>query len=147
MKMRTFETLLEISDDGEVKMYNKEQWLKFIGQFGPGRRFLLETRVIEQGEKAWIRRYYFAEPVFRFMMAWEERGEIMDKNEAHQRMKKLYPPLRIQNENPKSREVKTRSIMDETFTIQDFWNYIEFLKQYAAEHFGIYIYDPREQRS
>jgi hypothetical protein len=110
----------------------------------------MEMKVVEDKEKSWIRAYYFAEPVQAFVRAWEERGEYYDKMEAHRKMKFLFPKLRIfkEQEDPRKRaKVDTRSIMDETFTCADFWEYIEFLKQYAAEHFGIYIYDPREQRS
>lgn len=148
-KPRVHQSILEVTEDGEIKMYNKQDYIRFLGLY-PGRRFIMETKVIETGEKAWLRGYYFAEPVQAFMRGWEGMGEYYDKMEAHHKMKLLFPKMRIykEQEDPKKKpKVDTRSIMDESFTTADFWEYIEFLKQYAAEHFGIYIYDPREQRS
>lgn len=140
-----FQGILEFTEDGELKMYNKAEFMRFIEQFGKGRRFTYDVKAIATGEKNWIRAYYFAELVEKFLFGYEQHGEILDKDEAHQRMKKLYPPLRIivESELPGAKkQVKTKSIMDEDFSPADFWDYIDFLAQYAAEHFDIIINPP-----
>lgn len=147
---RKFKGLLEVTLDGELKMYNRAEFLKFIGQFGAGRRFTYDVAVIATGEKNWIKAYYFAEVVEKFLVGYEQHGEILDKEEAHARMKLLYPPLRIINESEqpgKRKEIKARSIMDESFSPQDFWDYIDFLSQFAAEHFDIVINPPTPKGS
>lgn len=142
-KPRSYEAIVAVDEKGIAHTYNRNLLEQFFS-LHPGRRIIATFKLVSRGSKSSLRAYYFAEVVTKFQIALRGYGYNFTKEETHEFIKQFSPTMRTEHEINGKIYSRLRSIADEDFSNDEFRDYIDDLKRYGAEEFGIYINDPGE---
>lgn len=126
---------------GKGKVQNRIALEQFLKE-RPNRNFI--HTITEIGSPSAAQRgYYFVEIVPKIMEAFRDMGEVLTKQQVHERVKMFCPTMFLEKEvMGKFQRVAFRSFTDEDFTTQDMARYIDEAIRFAAETCHIEISEP-----
>ena len=128
-----------IDSNGNAVITNRhllEQWFAD----NRGKPFSCVFKIATERHSDRVRRYYFAEVVSKFQIAFKGLGYSLTKEETHDFIKQ-YSPIMIEEIELNGKFFKKyRSITK--LSNAEFKEYIADLQQFAAEHLSLIINDP-----
>lgn len=140
--MKVFSSLGEINRKGGLSLY-RDELDAFLNQ-NTGHRIVATFEVLSGSPSERRKKYYFGVCVPRFRDGLLSTGVVMSLKDTEEYMRSLCPFLKKETVNYETGEysetVKTISEIGEC----EMTAYLDFIKQFAAEWFAIYIEDPRD---
>lgn len=142
-RMKTLNFMGAISNTGKLLISEKER-LDEICKSNKGAVVSLSISIYEPKSSPAIRGYYFNKIVPDFQLAFREVGERLSLEETERKMREMsmimWDEVVDENTGKYSRELK--EVVD--CSNREMSEYIEHLKQIAAENFSFYIGEPNE---
>ena len=139
------EAVGKTDEHGILRIYNRELLDEFMKKH-PNRVIEMEFVAVGDKHSDPMRRYYFVEPVAKIQKALKGLGYEFDRQETHEFCKTISPVTRkeieIVNRETGEITVKYKPISLKRLTNEDFLDYIEDLKRWAAQELHIIINDP-----
>jgi hypothetical protein len=136
---RKIETLIQILEDGNSQMYDKQTFNEWTKK-NKGRKVHAVFTVIENTVSAAFMRYYWAEPMTKMQIAFEQQGYRWSKEQVHEECKQFSPVMEEEYELLGKIRFRKKSLSD--LSMSEAFEYVEDLKRVAAEEFGVMINDP-----
>lgn len=140
MKKRKLVQNGQIDAKGQLRFYVDalKDWAR---QFR-NEKIIITYEVLPKEQSKLLRAYYFNYVVKEFQQAIKENGEHLTFEQTEQRMRESAPMLEVAHYDfGRCLTRYTTKEVDE-LSNEEFAEYIEFLKEYAAENYNIYIEDP-----
>jgi hypothetical protein len=130
-----------IDNNGNLKMYMDE--LKQFFRMHKGCRVIAKFMIESQGSSEALKGYYYNCVVPSFQEGMWEAGERLTEEEAEIKMRELSPIMLEQEFNNNTGKCTTRLREISELSNAELVEYIDHLRQIAAEEFSIYIEDPQ----
>lgn len=140
MKQREVTATGIINDNGQVIMYMDN--LNEFFAMHKGRRVFVKFTVAERGTSSALRGYYFACVVPTMKSAMWEAGERLTDKDTEEMLRRWSPIMQEQTANDDTGEYTTRLRGISELSNVELIEHIEFIKQFAAENYNVYIEDP-----
>ena len=141
MKRRKIAVTGTIDNNGNLRMYMDE--LKQFFKMHKGCRVIAKFMVESQGSSEALKGYYYNCVVPSFQEGMWEAGERLTEEEAEIKMRELSPIMLEQEFNNNTGKCTTRLREISELSNAELVEYIDHLRQIAAEEFSIYIEDPQ----
>jgi hypothetical protein len=129
-----------IDNNGNLKMYMDE--LKQFFRMHKGCRVIAKFMIESQGSSEALKGYYYNCVVPSFQEGMWEAGERLTEEEAEIKMREL-SPIMLEQEFNNTGKCTTRLREISELSNAELVEYIDHLRQIAAEEFSIYIEDPQ----
>lgn len=139
MKKIEYNTIANITTDGNVAIYKAElqEWAK---QWR-GRKVMIHFSILPTEQSEAMKGYYYKYIVPTFRQALLENGERMTDKQTEFFLRSNAPVMVTQEPDRNGFYIgKVKEINE--ITNEEFIEYIDTLKQFGAEEFGIYIEEP-----
>lgn len=131
--MATIQAVGKIDNDGKLQLFMGE--LKDFFKKNAGKKVVLSVETLPEGTKA-MTRYYWSYVVPRFRQAMFAQGDRLTPEEVDELLRESDKMLHIRE--GERRRIKTLTELSK----DEFYNYLEWLKQLGAEVYSIIIDDP-----
>lgn len=141
MKRRKITTTGTIDNNGNLRMYMDE--LKQFFKMHKGCRVIAKFMVESQGSSEALKGYYYNCVVPSFQEGMWDAGERLTEEDAEIKMRELSPIMLEQEFDEKTGKCTTRLREISELSNAELVEYIDHLKQIAAEEYSIYIEDPQ----
>lgn len=141
MKKRKISVTGTIDNNGNLRMYMDE--LKQFFKMHKGCRVIAKFMVESQGSSEALKGYYYNCVVPSFQEGMWDAGERLTEEEAEIKMRELSPIMLEQEFNENTGKCTTRLREISELSNAELVEYIDHLKQIAAEEYSIYIEDPQ----
>ena len=141
MKKRKITVTGTIDNNGNLRMYMDE--LKQFFRMHKGCRVIAKFIVESQGSSEALKGYYYNCVVPSFQEGMWDAGERLTEEDAEIKMRELSPIMLEQEINEETGKYTTRLREISEFSNAELVEYIDHLKQIAAEEYSIYIEDPQ----
>lgn len=141
MKRRKIAVTGTIDNNGNLRMYMDE--LKQFFKMHKGCRVMAKFMVESQGSSEALKGYYYNCVVPSFQEGMWDAGERLTEEEAEIKMRELCPIMLEQEFNENTGKYTTRLREISELSNAELVEYIDHLKQIAAEEYSIYIEDPQ----
>lgn len=141
MKRRKIAVTGTIDNNGNLRMYMDE--LKQFFKMHKGCRVIAKFMVESQGSSEALKGYYYNCVVPSFQEGMWDAGERLTEEEAEIKMRELSPIMLEQEINENTGKYTTRLREISELSNAELIEYIDHLKQIAAEEYSIYIEDPQ----
>ena len=141
MKRRKIAVTGKIDNNGNLRMYMDE--LKQFFRMHKGCRVIAKFMIESQGSSEALKGYYYNCVVPSFQEGMWEAGERLTEEEAEIKMRELSPIMLEQEFNNNTGKCTTRLREISELSNAELVEYIDHLRQIAAEEFSIYIEDPQ----
>lgn len=141
MKKRRISVTGKIDNNGNLRMYMDE--LKQFFRMHKGCRVIAKFMIESQGSSEALKGYYYNCVVPSFQEGMWEAGERLTEEEAEIKMRELSPIMLEQEFNNNTGNCTTRLREVSELSNAELVEYIDHLRQIAAEEFSIYIEDPQ----
>ena len=141
MKRRKIAVTGTIDNNGNLRMYMDE--LKQFFKMHKGCRVMAKFMVESQGSSEALKGYYYNCVVPSFQEGMWDAGERLTEEEAEIKMRELSPIMLEQEFNENTGKCTTRLREISELSNAELVEYIDHLKQIAAEEYSIYIEDPQ----
>ena len=141
MKKRKISVTGTIDNNGNLRMYMDE--LKQFFKMHKGCRVIAKFMVESQGSSEALKGYYYNCVVPSFQEGMWDAGERLTEEEAEIKMRELSPIMLEQEINENTGKYTTRLREISELSNAELVEYIDHLKQIAAEEYSIYIEDPQ----
>ena len=141
MKRRKITTTGTIDNNGNLRMYMDE--LKQFFKMHKGCRVIAKFMVESQGSSEALKGYYYNCVVPSFQEGMWDAGERLTEEDAEIKMRELSPIMLEQEFNEETGKYTTRLREISELSNAELVEYIDHLKQIAAEEYSIYIEDPQ----
>lgn len=143
--MKKVKYLGEVRDDGSLKIYDRQQFDKYIKSGFTGQRIVLEVSKYQKQRSLSQNGYYHAVVVPAVKDGLVDAGfskYSLDNETVHEMLKQKFLKEDIANE---SGEFITITRSTSTLNTVEFCEYIASIQRWATEFLSIYIPDPMEQ--
>lgn len=141
MKKRKISVTGTIDNNGNLRMYMDE--LKQFFRMHKGCRVIAKFMIESQGSSEALKGYYYNCVVPSFQEGMWDAGERLTEEEAEIKMRELSPIMLEQEINENTGKYTTRLREISELSNAELVEYIDHLKQIAAEEYSIYIEDPQ----
>lgn len=141
MKRRKIAVTGTIDNNGNLRMYMDE--LKQFFKIHKGCRVIAKFMVESQGSSEALKGYYYNCVVPSFQEGMWDAGERLTEEDAEIKMRELSPIMLEQEYNEETGKYTTRLREISELSNAELVEYIDHLKQIAAEEYSIYIEDPQ----
>lgn len=141
MKRRKIAVTGTIDNNGNLRMYMDE--LKQFFKMHKGCRVMAKFMVESQGSSEALKGYYYNCVVPSFQEGMWDAGERLTEEDAEIKMRELSPIMLEQEFNEETGKYTTRLREISELSNAELVEYIDHLKQIAAEEYSIYIEDPQ----
>jgi NurA-like 5'-3' nuclease len=141
MKRRKIAVTGTIDNNGNLRMYMDE--LKQFFKMHKGCRVIAKFMVESQGSSEALKGYYYNCVVPSFQEGMWDAGERLTEEDAEIKMRELSPIMLEQEFNEETGKYTTRLREISELSNAELVEYIDHLKQIAAEEYSIYIEDPQ----
>jgi NurA-like 5'-3' nuclease len=141
MKKRKITVTGTIDNNGNLRMYMDE--LKQFFKMHKGCRIIAKFMVESQGSSEALKGYYYNCVVPSFQEGMWDAGERLTEEDAEIKMRELSPIMLEQEFNEETGKYTTRLREISELSNAELVEYIDHLKQIAAEEYSIYIEDPQ----
>jgi NurA-like 5'-3' nuclease len=141
MKKRKISVTGTIDNNGNLRMYMDE--LKQFFKMHKGCRIIAKFMVESQGSSEALKGYYYNCVVPSFQEGMWDAGERLTEEDAEIKMRELSPIMLEQEFNEETGKYTTRLREISELSNAELVEYIDHLKQIAAEEYSIYIEDPQ----
>ena len=141
MKKRKISVTGTIDNNGNLRMYMDE--LKQFFKMHKGCRVIAKFMVESQGSSEALKGYYYNCVVPSFQEGMWDAGERLTEEDAEIKMRELSPIMLEQEINENTGKYTTRLREISELSNAELVEYIDHLKQIAAEEYSIYIEDPQ----
>lgn len=141
MKKRKITVTGKIDNNGNLRMYMDE--LKQFFKMHKGCRVIAKFMVESQGSSEALKGYYYNCVVPSFQEGMWDAGERLTEEDAEIKMRELSPIMLEQEINEETGKYTTRLREISELSNAELVEYIDHLKQIAAEEYSIYIEDPQ----
>ena len=141
MKRRKITTTGTIDNNGNLRMYMDE--LKQFFKMHKGCRVIAKFMVESLGSSEALKGYYYNCVVPSFQEGMWDAGERLTEEDAEIKMRELSPIMLEQEFNEETGKYTTRLREISELSNAELVEYIDHLKQIAAEEYSIYIEDPQ----
>lgn len=141
MKKRKIAVTGTIDYNGNLRMYMDE--LKQFFKMHKGCRVIAKFMIESQGSSEALKGYYYNCVVPSFQEGMWDAGERLTEEEAEIKMRELSPIMLEQEINENTGKYTTRLREISELSNAELVEYIDHLKQIAAEEYSIYIEDPQ----
>lgn len=141
MKRRKIAVTGTIDNNGNLRMYMDE--LKQFFRMHKGCRVIAKFMVESQGSSEALKGYYYNCVVPSFQEGMWDAGERLTEEDAEIKMRELSPIMLEQEINEETGKYTTRLREISELSNAELVEYIDHLKQIAAEEYSIYIEDPQ----
>ena len=141
MKRRKIAVTGTIDNNGNLRMYMDE--LKQFFKMHKGCRVIAKFMIESQGSSEALKGYYYNCVVPSFQEGMWDAGERLTEEEAEIKMRELSPIMLEQEFNENTGKCTTRLREISELSNAELVEYIDHLKQIAAEEYSIYIEDPQ----
>lgn len=141
MKRRKIAVTGTIDNNGNLRMYMDE--LKQFFKMHKGCRVIAKFMVESQGSSEALKGYYYNCVVPSFQEGMWDAGERLTEEDAEIKMRELSPIMLEQEINEETGKYTTRLREISELSNAELVEYIDHLKQIAAEEYSIYIEDPQ----
>lgn len=130
-----------ITSSGKLSINSREE-LDHFCKMHPGTSYVCNLQVFEPTASAAIKGYYFNKIVYDFQQAFKQSGERLNLKEVEERLREMSPVMQIESFEAGTYKHELKNVED--CTNAELSEFIEHLKQIAAEDFSFYIQDPHE---
>jgi NurA-like 5'-3' nuclease len=141
MKKRKITVTGTIDNNGNLRMYMDE--LKQFFKMHKGCRVIAKFMIESQGSSEALKGYYYNCVVPSFQEGMWDAGERLTEEDAEIKMRELSPIMLEQEFNEETGKYTTRLREISELSNAELVEYIDHLKQIAAEEYSIYIEDPQ----
>ena len=141
MKRRKITVTGTIDNNGNLRMYMDE--LKQFFKMHKGCRVIAKFMIESQGSSEALKGYYYNCVVPSFQEGMWDAGERLTEEDAEIKMRELSPIMLEQEFDEKTGKCTTRLREISELSNAELVEYIDHLKQIAAEEYSIYIEDPQ----
>ena len=141
MKRRKIAVTGTIDNNGNLRMYMDE--LKQFFRMHKGCRVIVKFMVESLGSSEALKGYYYNCVVPSFQEGMWDAGERLTEEDAEIKMRELSPIMLEQEYNEETGKYTTRLREISELSNAELVEYIDHLKQIAAEEYSIYIEDPQ----
>ncbi len=141
MKKRKITVTGTIDNNGNLRMYMDE--LKQFFKMHKGCRVIAKFMVESLGSSEALKGYYYNCVVPSFQEGMWDAGERLTEEDAEIKMRELSPIMLEQEFDEKTGKYTTRLREISELSNAELVEYIDHLKQIAAEEYSIYIEDPQ----
>jgi ferritin-like protein len=141
MKRRKIAVTGTIDNNGNLRMYMDE--LKQFFKMHKGCRVIAKFMIESQGSSEALKGYYYNCVVPSFQEGMWDAGERLTEEDAEIKMRELSPIMLEQEFDEKTGKCTTRLREISELSNAELVEYIDHLKQIAAEEYSIYIEDPQ----
>ena len=141
MKRRKITVTGTIDNNGNLRMYMDE--LKQFFRMHKGCRVIAKFMIESQGSSEALKGYYYNCVVPSFQEGMWDAGERLTEEDAEIKMRELSPIMLEQEFNEETGKYTTRLREISELSNAELVEYIDHLKQIAAEEYSIYIEDPQ----
>lgn len=141
MKRRKIAVTGTIDNNGNLRMYMDE--LKQFFKMHKGCRVIVKFMVESLGSSEALKGYYYNCVVPSFQEGMWDAGERLTEEDAEIKMRELSPIMLEQEFNEETGKCTTRLREISELSNAELVEYIDHLKQIAAEEYSIYIEDPQ----
>lgn len=141
MKRRKIAVTGTIDNNGNLRMYMDE--LKQFFKMHKGCRVIAKFMIESQGSSEALKGYYYNCVVPSFQEGMWDAGERLTEEDAEIKMRELSPIMLEQEFNEETGKCTTRLREISELSNAELVEYIDHLKQIAAEEYSIYIEDPQ----
>ena len=141
MKKRKITVTGTIDNNGNLRMYMDE--LKQFFKMHKGCRVIAKFMIESQGSSEALKGYYYNCVVPSFQEGMWDAGERLTEEDAEIKMRELSPIMLEQEYNEETGKYTTRLREISELSNAELVEYIDHLKQIAAEEYSIYIEDPQ----
>ena len=141
MKRRKIAVTGTIDNNGNLRMYMDE--LKQFFKMHKGCRVIAKFMIESQGSSEALKGYYYNCVVPSFQEGMWDAGERLTEEDAEIKMRELSPIMLEQEYNEETGKYTTRLREISELSNAELVEYIDHLKQIAAEEYSIYIEDPQ----
>lgn len=141
MKKRKITVTGTIDNNGNMRMYMDE--LKQFFKMHKGCRVIAKFMIESQGSSEALKGYYYNCVVPSFQEGMWDAGERLTEEDAEIKMRELSPIMLEQEFDEKTGKYTTRLREISELSNAELVEYIDHLKQIAAEEYSIYIEDPQ----
>jgi NurA-like 5'-3' nuclease len=141
MKRRKIAVTGTIDNNGNLRMYMDE--LKQFFRMHKGCRVIAKFMVESLGSSEALKGYYYNCVVPSFQEGMWDAGERLTEEDAEIKMRELSPIMLEQEFNEETGKYTTRLREISELSNAELVEYIDHLKQIAAEEYSIYIEDPQ----
>lgn len=141
MKKRKISVTGTIDNNGNLRMYMDE--LKQFFKMHKGCRVIAKFMIESQGSSEALKGYYYNCVVPSFQEGMWDAGERLTEEDAEIKMRELSPIMLEQEFDEKTGKCTTRLREISELSNAELVEYIDHLKQIAAEEYSIYIEDPQ----
>lgn len=141
MKRRKITVTGTIDNNGNLRMYMDE--LKQFFKMHKGCRVIAKFMIESQGSSEALKGYYYNCVVPSFQEGMWDAGERLTEEDAEIKMRELSPIMLEQEHNEETGKYTTRLREISELSNAELVEYIDHLKQIAAEEYSIYIEDPQ----
>lgn len=141
MKRRKIAVTGTIDNNGNLRMYMDE--LKQFFKMHKGCRVIAKFMVESLGSSEALKGYYYNCVVPSFQEGMWDAGERLTEEDAEIKMRELSPIMLEQEFNEETGKYTTRLREISELSNAELVEYIDHLKQIAAEEYSIYIEDPQ----
>ena len=141
MKKRKIAVTGTIDNNGNLRMYMDE--LKQFFKMHKGCRVIAKFMVESLGSSEALKGYYYNCVVPSFQEGMWDAGERLTEEDAEIKMRELSPIMLEQEFNEETGKYTTRLREISELSNAELVEYIDHLKQIAAEEYSIYIEDPQ----
>ena len=141
MKKRKITVTGTIDNNGNLRMYMDE--LKQFFRMHKGCRVIAKFMIESQGSSEALKGYYYNCVVPSFQEGMWDAGERLTEEDAEIKMRELSPIMLEQEFNEETGKCSTRLREISELSNAELVEYIDHLKQIAAEEYSIYIEDPQ----
>jgi hypothetical protein len=141
MKRRKIAVTGTIDNNGNLRMYMDE--LKQFFKMHKGCRVIAKFMVESLGSSEALKGYYYNCVVPSFQEGMWDAGERLTEEDAEIKMRELSPIMLEQGFNEETGKYTTRLREISELSNAELVEYIDHLKQIAAEEYSIYIEDPQ----
>lgn len=141
MKKRKISVTGTIDNNGNLRMYMDE--LKQFFKMHKGCRVIAKFMIESQGSSEALKGYYYNCVVPSFQEGMWDAGERLTEEDAEIKMRELSPIMLEQEFDEKTGKCTTRLREISELSNAELVEYIDHLKQIAAEEYSIYIENPQ----
>lgn len=140
MKQKKITIPGKVTKDGKLSIYMGE--LNEFMKNNAGKNIIAEFTVLEPSDSSSLSGYYFKYVVPQFQKGMCENGYRWSEEETEAYMRSICPITMGEVVDVETGEYRKDSVKVTDLSNSEFVEYIEFLKQFAAEEFSIYIEEP-----
>lgn len=139
MKQKKITIPGKVTKDGKLSIYMGE--LNEFMKNNAGKNVIAEFTVLEPSDSSSLRGYYFKYVVPQFQKGMYDNGNRWSEKDTELYMRNLCPVTMGEVVDIETGEYRSDPVSVNDLSNSEFVEYIDFLKQFAAEELGVFIED------